>query len=77
MLQTGKSSSLLASVGGTMETSLKDRDKVGVQDTVLLENYTDENVFVDNLRKRFKEDLIYVRIREDAAIFTNCMTDLH
>ncbi|KAK9736480.1 Unconventional myosin tail, actin- and lipid-binding [Popillia japonica] len=45
-----------------METSLKDRDKVGVQDTVLLENYTDENVFVDNLRKRFKEDLIYTYI---------------
>lgn len=53
--------SLILQVGGTiMETSLKDRDKVGVQDTVLLENYTDENVFVDNLKKRFKEDLIYV-----------------
>lgn len=44
-----------------METHLHDRDRVGVQDAVLLENYTSEEVFVDNLKKRFKEDIIYVR----------------
>nr|XP_022903060.1 myosin-IB isoform X1 [Onthophagus taurus] len=45
-----------------METSLKDRDKVGVQDSVLLEDYTNEDVFVNNLKKRFSENLIYTYI---------------
>lgn len=45
-----------------METSLQHRDRVGVQDAVLLEDYTSENAFVDNLHKRFKENLIYVSI---------------
>lgn len=44
-----------------METDLHDRDRVGVQDAVLLEDYTSEKAFVDNLQKRFKEDIIYVR----------------
>lgn len=43
-----------------MEKSLEDRDRVGVQDAVLLENYTSEKAFVDNLEKRFKENIIYV-----------------
>lgn len=43
-----------------METSLQDRDRVGVQDAVLLEDYTSEEAFVDNLQKRFKENIIYV-----------------
>lgn len=45
-----------------MESNLHDRDRVGVQDAVLLENYTSEVAFVDNLHKRFKEDIIYVSI---------------
>lgn len=45
-----------------METSLQDRDRVGVQDAVLLEDYTSEVAFVDNLQKRFNENLIYVSI---------------
>ncbi|RWS14903.1 unconventional myosin-Ic-like protein [Dinothrombium tinctorium] len=45
-----------------MENALHARDKVGVQDFVLLENYKDEDAFVDNLRKRFNEDLIYTYI---------------
>lgn len=45
-----------------METSLQDRDRVGVQDAVLLEDYTSEAAFVDNLQKRFKENIIYVSI---------------
>lgn len=43
-----------------MERELHARDKVGVQDFVLLENYTSEDAFIDNLQKRSKEDLIYV-----------------
>lgn len=43
-----------------MESNLHDRDRVGVQDAVLLENYTSEVAFVDNIHKRFKEDIIYV-----------------
>lgn len=45
-----------------MELSLHERDRVGVQDSVLLEDYTNESVFVDNLKKRFGEDLIYVSL---------------
>lgn len=46
----------------TMESALTARDRVGVQDFVLLENHTSEVAFIENLRKRFKENLIYVRI---------------
>lgn len=44
-----------------MEAALHARDRVGVQDFVLLEDYTNIDAFVDNLRKRFSENLIYVR----------------
>ncbi|EPY87348.1 unconventional myosin-Ih [Camelus ferus] len=43
-----------------MEGALTARDKVGVQDFVLLDAYTSESAFLDNLRKRFSENLIYV-----------------
>ncbi|XP_047676445.1 myosin Ic, paralog b isoform X3 [Tachysurus fulvidraco] len=45
-----------------MESALTARDRVGVQDFVLLENHTSEAAFIDNLRKRFKENLIYTYI---------------
>jgi myosin-1 len=45
---------------GNMERGLHERDRVGVQDFVLLEDFRSELAFIDNLRKRFKEDLIYV-----------------
>lgn len=48
-------------VRAMMESALTARDRVGVQDFVLLENYTSEAAFIENLRKRFKENLIYVR----------------
>uniref|UniRef100_A0A8C5AFH9 Myosin Ic, paralog b n=1 Tax=Gadus morhua TaxID=8049 RepID=A0A8C5AFH9_GADMO len=48
--------------GGMMESALTARDRVGVQDFVLLENYTSEAAFIENLRKRFKENLIYTYI---------------
>lgn len=47
---------------GAMERDLHARDRVGVQDFVLLENFQSEEAFVDNLRKRFKENLIYTYI---------------
>lgn len=43
-----------------MEHQLHERDRVGVQDAVLLEDYTNEDAFADNLSKRFKENVIYV-----------------
>lgn len=52
-----------------MENLLHARNKVGVQDFVLLEKYTDENAFVENLQKRFQEKLIYVRFYLNFSIF--------
>uniref|UniRef100_A0A4W3J821 Myosin IH n=1 Tax=Callorhinchus milii TaxID=7868 RepID=A0A4W3J821_CALMI len=45
-----------------MEGALTARDRVGVQDFVLLDSYTSEMAFLDNLRKRFRENLIYTYI---------------
>lgn len=45
-----------------MEASLTARDRVGIQDFVLLDPYTSETAFLDNLRKRFHENLIYVSL---------------
>uniref|UniRef100_A0A667Z2C4 Unconventional myosin-Ic n=1 Tax=Myripristis murdjan TaxID=586833 RepID=A0A667Z2C4_9TELE len=49
-------------VRAMMESALTARDRVGVQDFVLLENHTSEAAFIENLRKRFKENLIYTYI---------------
>lgn len=46
-----------------MENQLHVRDRVGVQDFVLLEDHTKESSFINNLRKRFRENLIYVSKR--------------
>ena len=53
---------------GKME-SIHERDRVGVQDCVLLENFRSEKAFVENLRKRFKENLIYVSIQHKNIYF--------
>ncbi|XP_041084118.1 unconventional myosin-Ih-like isoform X1 [Polyodon spathula] len=45
-----------------MEGALTARDRVGIQDFVLLDSYTSESAFLDNLRKRFRENLIYTYI---------------
>uniref|UniRef100_A0A8C4IMM1 Myosin-Ic n=1 Tax=Dicentrarchus labrax TaxID=13489 RepID=A0A8C4IMM1_DICLA len=45
-----------------MESALTARDRVGVQDFVLLENYNSEAAFIENLRRRFGENLIYTYI---------------
>ncbi|KAK1899490.1 Unconventional myosin-Ic [Dissostichus eleginoides] len=49
-------------VRAMMESALTARDRVGVSDFVLLENFTSEASFIENLRKRFKENLIYTYI---------------
>lgn len=43
-----------------MEAALLERDKVGVQDFVLLHDHLSLTEFLENLEKRFKHDLIYV-----------------
>lgn len=43
-----------------MERELNVRDKAGVPDAVLLEDFTNEDVFIENLEKRFGENIIYV-----------------
>lgn len=69
-----------------MEGTLTARDKVGVQDFVLLDAYTSESAFLENLRKRFRENLIYVRthsfpsclycpVRSPCAL-SDCATDI-
>uniref|UniRef100_A0A4W5Q9V9 Myosin IH n=1 Tax=Hucho hucho TaxID=62062 RepID=A0A4W5Q9V9_9TELE len=45
-----------------MEGCLTARDRVGIQDFVLLDAYTSESAVLDNLRKRFNENLIYTYI---------------
>ncbi|XP_023664401.1 unconventional myosin-Ih-like isoform X1 [Paramormyrops kingsleyae] len=45
-----------------MEGALTARDRVGIQDFVLLDAFTSESAFLDNLRKRFNENLIYTYI---------------
>ncbi len=57
-----------------VESALHARDHIGVQDFVLLEDYKSEDAFLENLRKRFKADLIYVSlwcavIRRNLAAF--------
>lgn len=51
-----------------MEKGLHDRDIVGLQDFILLEDYQSETAFIDNLKKRFHADLIYVRVNLFGAI---------
>ncbi|KAH9632913.1 hypothetical protein HF086_002735 [Spodoptera exigua] len=50
------------SVTGMMEHALVHRERVGVQDFVLLEDFRSEAAFIDNLRKRFNENIIYTYI---------------
>nr|CAD7413378.1 unnamed protein product [Timema poppensis] len=62
MSQTGPKKwdlNCIAGGQGAMERDLHARDVVGVQDFVLLENFQSEEAFVDNLKKRFKANLIY------------------
>ncbi|KAJ6216171.1 hypothetical protein RDWZM_007328 [Blomia tropicalis] len=42
--------------------NLHQRDKVGVDDSVLLENFEDKGAFLENLHRRYKENIIYTYI---------------
>lgn len=53
-----------------MERGLYERDIVGLQDFILLEDCNSEEAFIDNLRKRFQANLIYVCIFACFAIFS-------
>lgn len=55
-----------------MESDLQARDRIGVQDFVLLEDFKNEDAFLDNLRKRYNSGLIYVSIerRENLLNYT-------
>lgn len=55
-----------------MESALHARDKIGVQDFVLLEDYNNVNAFLENLRKRFRANLIYVSYKHSCT----CMLQL-
>lgn len=46
-----------------MESDLQARDRIGVQDFVLLEDFRSEDAFLENLRKRYNSGLIYVSIK--------------
>lgn len=56
-------SQVLFSLFKMMENALEDRDAVGVSDAVLLDDPNDTAAFIENLRKRFRGDLIYVSLR--------------
>lgn len=43
-----------------MERELNERERAGVSDAVLIEDFTNENAFIENLEKRFNENIIYV-----------------
>ncbi|XP_066988830.1 unconventional myosin IC isoform X3 [Macrobrachium rosenbergii] len=45
-----------------MESVLEDRDRIGVPDAILLEDYLSETAFIDNLKKRYNENIIYTYI---------------
>ncbi|TRY55626.1 hypothetical protein DNTS_008831 [Danionella cerebrum] len=45
-----------------LEGALIARDRVGIQDFVLLDSHNSETAFLENLKKRFTEDLIYTYI---------------
>ncbi|XP_063624241.1 unconventional myosin IC isoform X1 [Cydia splendana] len=62
LLAPGKGLLRPVSVAGAMEHALQHRERVGVQDFVLLEDYQSEAAFIDNLRKRFNENIIYTYI---------------
>lgn len=50
-----------------MEGALTARDRVGIQDFVLLDETTDA-AFLSNLKKRFSKDLIYVSLGKQLLI---------
>ncbi|KAG0695254.1 Myosin-IB [Chionoecetes opilio] len=58
-----------------MESVLDERERTGVPDAILLEDYLSEKVFIDNLKKRYKENLIYTYIGQ-VVVSVNPYKDL-
>lgn len=63
--------SLPQHVFAAMEKELHERDRVGLQDQVLLENFENDKDFIENLRKRFQENIIYVRFFSKSSLTLN------
>jgi hypothetical protein len=53
----------------SLRTQLTEKDKVGVQDFVLLQDYTSQDAFINNLKIRFNANLIYVRLHACLLVF--------
>lgn len=53
-----------------MESELQARDRIGVQDFVLLEDFQSEDAFLENLKKRYDSGLIYVSTRNTWSLLT-------
>lgn len=47
-----------------MERELNERARAGVSDALLIEDYSNENAFIENLERRFHENIIYTYIGE-------------
>ncbi|XP_045109044.1 unconventional myosin IC-like isoform X2 [Portunus trituberculatus] len=58
-----------------MESVLEGREKTGVPDAILLEDYLSEDAFIDNLKKRYYENLIYTYIGQ-VVVSVNPYKDL-
>lgn len=43
-----------------MESVLDERERTGVPDAILLEDYLSEKAFTENLKKRYHQNIIYV-----------------
>ena len=54
----------------SMRMQYAESDTVGVQDFVLLDDYTNEDAFIQNLQKRFAANLIYVRLQPSGAVLS-------
>ncbi|XP_076054733.1 unconventional myosin 61F isoform X2 [Oratosquilla oratoria] len=46
----------------SMEQTLEDRERAGVPDAILLEDFNSEDAFIENLSKRYHENIIYTYI---------------
>lgn len=58
-----------------MESVLEGREKTGVPDAILLEDYLSEKAFIDNLKKRYHENIIYTYIGQ-VVVSVNPYKDL-
>ncbi|CAB1319438.1 unnamed protein product, partial [Coregonus sp. 'balchen'] len=60
-----------------MEGALTARDRVGIQDFVLLDAHTNETAFLDNLKKRFSTLLVSVNPYKELDIYSKKQMDIY